>query len=392
MPTTRRVFLVSPAAPALAFQPPSGRIRVGLIGAGGQGRALMQQIARSGEDAAVVAVCDVWRVAREQSADLCRKAFNTTPRLTSRYQELLAMNDVDAVLIATPDSTHSKILAAAVAAGKDAFCEKPMGTSLEDARAAYRAVLASNRIVQIGTQRRSEAGLIAAAKMIREGVIGKITRVDLQVHFQEPRWRRDHHQFKPEDIDWEAFSFGGAIRKDMRVWREWQLFSDTTNGIPGLWMSHFIDIVAWFLDDPYPRSAVSLGGVYQWKDGRQTSDVFHTLLEYPKDCLVSFAMSLTNAYGARNLWFGALGTLDGDALKFLPEGSRDPKRLQAPLDVPKIEVESHMANFLRCVRSRQTPRAPIQAGFSHAVAGIMSATALAEGRRVGFDPVKLELT
>jgi predicted dehydrogenase len=392
MPTTRRVFLASSAAPALAFQPPSDRIRIGVIGAGGRGRYLMQEVARSGENAAVVAVCDVWRVAREQASEYCRKTFNTTPKLTSRYQELLAMSDVDAVLIATPDSTHSKILADSIAAGKDAYCEKPMGTSLEDARAAYLAVKASSRVVQIGTQRRSEAGLIGAAKMIRDGVIGKITRVDLQVHFQEPRWRRDYTQINPDDIDWEAFAFGRNIPKDMRVWREWQLFFDTTNGIPGLWMSHFIDIVSWFLDDPYPRSAVSLGGVYLWKDGRQTSDVFHSLLEYPKDCLVSFAMSLTNSHGSRNLWFGTLGTFDGDALKFLPEGSRDPKRLLSAVDVPKVEVESHMANFLRCVRSRQTPRAPVQAGFSHAVAGIMSATALAQGRRVGFDPVKLELT
>ena len=79
-----------------------------------------------------------------------------------------------------------------------------------------------------------------------------------------------------------------------RLFREWQLFEDTTNGIPGLWMSHFIDLVAWYLQDPYPRGAVSNGGVYLWQDGRQTSDVFHSLIDY-RDCLVSFAMSLTNA-------------------------------------------------------------------------------------------------
>ena len=164
-----------------------------------------------------------------------------------------------------------------------------------------------------------------------------------------------------------------------------------TNGIPGLWMSHLIDLAAWFLDDPYPRYAVSAGGVYLWKDGRQTADVFHTLVEYPKDCLVSFALSLTNSGGGRNLWFGTKGTLDAERGIATPMGSRDPDRLTQNVNVEKVPVESHTDNWLRCIRSRETPRANIQAGFSHAVAGCMAAEALRSGRRVGFDTGKLEL-
>jgi predicted dehydrogenase len=393
MTTTRRTFLAAAPAAALAQRSPNDRIRLGLIGAGGRGTYLAGEVRKSGENAEIVHVCDVWRPARERASAMIEKEWGAKPRLCSRYQDLLADPAVDAVIISAPDHTHARILTAAVHAGKDAYCEKPMGTILDEAREAYLAVKKSGRVVQIGTQRRSEPGLIGAARMIQRGVIGKVTRADMQVHFQEPRWRRDYNMVKPEDLDWQAFDFGRNIGPfDPRKFREWQLFQPLSNGIPGLWMSHLIDLAAWFLDDPYPRATVALGGVYLWKDGRQTSDVFSALLEYPKDCLVQFSMSLTNSAGSRNLWFGTLGTFDADALKFLTQGSRDPKRLMEDLPVEKVGAESHMANFLRCVRTRLRPRADIQAGFSHAVADCMAVESLRSGRRVGFDPGKLEMT
>jgi len=391
---TRRAFLGYAATPALAWQSPAGsRIRIGLIGAGGRGRYLLSELAKpAAANFSVTAVCDVWKPNLESAAAAIEKQYGARPATTTRYRDILENRAIDAVIISAPDHTHSRMLKEAVEAGKDAYCEKPMGTDVWEARAAYHAVKASRQIVQIGTQRRSEPGLIAAGAMIREGVIGRITRIDMQVNFQEARWRRDYHMVKEEDIDWEAFRFGRDIGPfDPRKFREWQLFHPFTNGIPGLWMSHFIDLVAWYLDDPYPASAVAEGGVFLWKDGRETSDVFHALLRYPKDCLVSFAMSLTNAAGDRNLWFGVKGTFDGQAVSFLPDGSRAPDRLTARIDVKGDPVESHTDNWLRCIRTRQTPRADVQAGFSHAVAGCMAAQALRDGRRVRFDSEALAI-
>jgi predicted dehydrogenase len=367
-------------------------VRIGLIGAGGRGTYLLEEIAKSGEAARVVAVCDVWSVAREKASATVQKASGKVPLTSSRYQDLLANKDVEAVIIAAPDFTHSKILTEAVQSGKDVYCEKPMGTDFAEAKAAYLTVSESRQVVQIGTQRRSDPGLMGVAKLMHQGVIGKVTRADLQVHFQEQRWRRDFHQIDSSQIDWDAFAFGKNVPKDLRHWREWQLFRETSNGIPGLWMSHLIDLAAWFLDDPYPKSVVALGGVYLWNDGRQTQDVFQALLEYPKQCLVSFSMSLTNSGGNRNLWFGTKGTLDADALKITGDGSQMPDRLLEPVKVEKLPVESHMANFLRCVRSRATPRANIQAGFSHAVADCMAVAANETGRRIGFDAQRFEMT
>ena len=242
--------------------------------------------------------------------------------------------------------------------------------------------------------RGSAGGVVLGAPVINEqGVLGQVTRVDMEVNFQEPRWRHATPEFREEDVDWAQFLFGRSERPfDARRIREWQLFRDYTNGLPGLWMSHFIDLVPWFTGRPYPLSAVASGGVYLWKDGRETEDTFQALLEYPGGLLVRWAMSLTNASPAnRNLWYGTRGVLDCDALRITGEGSKDPRRVTADIAVERVQAESHMENFLRCVRSRKTPRADIQAGFSHAVAGIMSAEALRTGRRVTFDATRLEL-
>ncbi|MCL4794272.1 MAG: Gfo/Idh/MocA family oxidoreductase [Bryobacteraceae bacterium] len=393
MSASRRGFLFT--TPALFAQSaPSERIRIGLIGAGGRGRHLMGELAKSKEtNFAITAVCDVHRPTLQAAAAAIEKQYGAPPRATTRYQEILANREVDAVMLAAPDHTHARMLKEAVEAGKDVYCEKPMGTDLGEARAAYLAVKRSKQVVQIGTQRRSEGAYVEAARLFREGIIGKVTRADMQYHFYEPRWRRDFHMVKPEEIDWEAFDFGrkmGAF--DARKWREWQLFEPLSNGIPGLWMSHLIDLAHWFLDDPYPRSAVASGGVYLWKDGRQTSDVFQALLDYPKDFLVSFAMSLTNSAGGRNLWFGDKGIFDGEKFVFLPEGSRHPDRLLEARKVERTPLNSHTDNWIECIRSRATPRADIQAGFSHAVAGCMAAEALKTGRRVTFDPGRLEMS
>jgi predicted dehydrogenase len=408
MQTSRRTFLTAAAAvPSAAAwqQAPGDRIRLGQIGCGSRAQAHLAALRRSGENVAIVAVADVWKVNREQHAANIERVYGAPPKQVSRYQDLLAMKDVDAVLIATPDITHPKILMDAVAAGKDVYVEKPFAIEFGEGKAAWQAVKKTNRIVQVGSQRRSEPQMLGAAKAVQAGVLGKVTRVEMAVNFQEQRWHRDFSNVKAEDVDWQAFQFGGRITGPFnpRKLREWQLFRETSNGIAGLWMCHLIDLAAWFLKEPYPKHAVTLGGVYLWNDGRQTSDVFQSTVEY-SESLVTFAMSLTNGAGNRNVWYGTKGTMDMNAQTISGDGSRDPGRITASMPVERVPVDTgkmipgpgdgtaaHMANFLQCVRTRETPRATVDAGFSHAVAVCMASTALETGRRVRFDPVKVEL-
>jgi predicted dehydrogenase len=397
MQATRRSFLgATSAGVALGARDrlsPNDRIGIGLIGAGGRGRYHLADLAKAkDENIAVVGICDVHRPNLAAVAEKTGQSYGRAVRQTTDYRELLSWPEVDAVIISAPDFTHSEILEQAVRANKDVYCEKPMGVVFGEAKRAYLAVKRSAQVVQIGTQRRSEPGLMGAAKLMQAGALGKVTRVDMEVHFQQARWRRDYSWIQEKDVDWPLYLFGRSDRSfDARRFREWQLFRDYTNGLPGLWMSHYIDLVPWFLGTPYPRSAVASGGVYLWKDGRETEDVFQALLEYPRDCLVRWAMSLTNESGNRNHWYGTRGVLDADALLVTGDGSKQSDRITEEMRIEKTTVDSHMVNFLRSVRARQKPRADIQAGFSHAVAGCMAAEALRTGRRVSFDAERLEM-
>jgi len=390
---TRRAFTGGALSGSLArAAAPGDRLGVAIVGTGSRGQYHLRDLEKLADRVAITAVCDVYRPNREQAAQRAAATWGARPYETADYREVLARKDVDAVIIATPDFSHSRILQHAVEAGKDAYCEKPMGTVFSEAKAAYLAAKKGTRVVQIGTQRRSDGAYVAAAKLVRSGMLGPITRIDVSVNFQEPRWRRDYSQVKPEDVAWEPFLMHLPRRAfDARRLRQWQLFDDYTNGIPGLWMSHFSDVVHWFMGELYPSGAVANGGVFYWKDGRETSDVFHALLDYPKGFLFSFAMSLTNTAGNRNLWHGARGTLDMDALTISGAGSRLPDRIKESIKIQPEQVSSHMEDFLDCVRTRRTPRADIQAGFSHAVAGVMASEALRLGRRVRFDSERLEL-
>jgi predicted dehydrogenase len=372
----------------------NNRIRIGLIGAGGRGTDHLKELHRLKDlNLAVTEVCDVWSVARERASAFVEQSFGSKPKTTTRYEELLASPDVDAVIIAAPDFTHPILLKAAVEAGKDAYVEKPFATDFQLAKAAYQAVKASTQVVAAGTQRRSEGRYIAAARFVQSGALGKVTRVEFAMNFQQPRWQRPKlDDVREQDVDWKAFQMGRIDRPfDPSLLREWQLHAETTNGIPGLWMSHFIDLVPWFLNDPYPAGAVSNGGVFLWKDGRKTSDIFYTVLDYPKETMVMFEMSLTNSAGIRNQWFGTNGTLDCEKWVASGEGSEQKDRIAAPISIEPEVTNSHMQNFLECIRSRGKPRADVEAGFSHAVAGIMSSEALKHGRRIRFDPQRLEL-
>ncbi len=421
-PTTRREFLASAGAAlaagaALSIENstraavareanPVGaneRISIGMIGVGGRGTALLNEFAglKDSQQVEVTAVCDVWRQAREFASKRIQEVWGRAPRLTSRADELLAMKDIHAVAIATPDFSHAPLLARAARAGKDAYCEKPMATVLSEATEAYLAVKENSRVVQVGTQRRSDARFMAAAEIARSGILGNVSRVMFERNFNHPRWRRSQRDIAAvsgADVDWEQFLLGKkGVPFNSARFRQWQLDREFTSGIPGLWMSHFIDLIPWFLDDPFPRKVAAIGGVYVWKDGRFTSDTFNALLEYPKGFLVSYAMGLANSAGSRTAFYGTRGTLDCDRWILSGEGGGSDRIDPAQEVKPKPGASSrmqtdHVKNFLQCLRTREKPRADIAAGYSHAVATILSSVSVREGKHVGFNPETHEMT
>ena len=363
------------------------RISVGMIGTGDRCGSHIQELGklRESNKVEITAVCDVWRRNREAAVARVEKLFGKKPFQTSRFGELIARDDIDAVVIATPDFAHTPIMIEALKNKKDVYVEKPMSITIEEANEAMDLARKNERVVQAGTQRRSEGCWKAARKFLASGQLGQVTRVSAANCFNEPRWARDFSDCKQEDVDWEAYLFNRPkVAFDARLLRRWHLYKMCTNGISGLWMSHLVDAAANVMNVSYPNSAVALGGIYMWKDGREHTDVFHALLDYPEGFLFNWCMGLTNAAGTHYTIHGRYGTLDPEKLTYTGEGGEKDKQI-ADGKLDPIPDENHMANWLDCIRTRQRPNADIEFGHQHSAATIMAANALETGQRMRYD-------
>jgi len=373
------------------------RIQIGLIGCGDRGTDRIRRAHDFAEELNLdfTAICDVWRPQRERLSAQIQEWTGGKPFSCSRYAELLARDDVDAVIIATPDHAHSPILADAARAGKDAYCEKPMAVRLEDAIDAVDATRENNRIVQVGTQRRSDGHHIAGARMVRSGILGEISEVETCWHDCRPRWARDYSDVKEKDVDWEQYLMYLPKRPfDPRRFRAWHLFKGFTLGTPGLVGSHMIDIGTWYMDDPLPRSGTAHGGVYVWKDGREHADTIECLYEYPKGFLLTYSTRLANSKTeAFVILYGTRGTLYTYPKWFVtPEGGQKEDHVEDTIKIEPVAGTSHVKNWLECLRSRKEPNAPVEAGYAHSVASMLAYRSWETGRRQVYDPVNREIS
>jgi predicted dehydrogenase len=396
-PVDRREFIVTGAglAAAALASPRSvlganDRIGIGLIGCGGRGAYLLNEaIAAAPGRIQVVGLCDVWSQAREKlAAVVAEKLPGQTPRLVARHEDLLKLPGLDGVLIASPDFAHPAALVDAVRAGKDAFVEKPLSARLEDAAAALDAVEKSDRIVQVGTQRRSSAQFRAAAEYVKSGALGPICKVETAWNRNIQSWARPIDTIRRQDVDWDQYQMYLPKQEfDAKRFRCWHLYHEYTTGLVGLLGSHMIDVALWFMDDPFPLSCVALGGILTWKDGRQASDTAEYVYEFPKGWILTFSSRLgSGPESDYEIFYGKSRTLDSRDWMSRPAANRPgPEEKAVKLPEPAGEERSHVGNWLDCMRSRQTPNAPIQAGYAHAVACCLGREAERTGRRVRYD-------
>lgn len=374
----------------------------------------------------LVAVADLWKKRLNEKAvpEIEKKLGHKVAAYTSDVALYEQAKDIDAVIISTADFQHAQHAAHAVNAGKDAYCEKPLAEDmysanlLKDAVDAKRAAgFAPGAVLQIGSQRRSGKKYMAAKAYINAGKFGDISYVDLRWNVNQPkRWRRPDDLIKSlklEDIDWKMWLLDRDPAKyafDPRKYLEFRLFWPFSSGTPGQWMCHQIDTVAWFMDIPYPKSAVSSGGLYQWADGRMSYDTFTTILEYGESGVKGkgfqcvFQSHQHNCGGGANpnrespieKYFGPNGCIDMGTGKVTNEGVERVKWQETDLPAPKETVvtsantggdaltSAHMRNWMECVRARKNPNAPIEAGYSHAIALIMANAAARTGMRATF--------
>lgn len=400
------------------------RISLGLIGVGRRGQEELWIISQLKEkkNVEMTAVCDLWTVYRDKASQEVEKVFGKAPRAFQAMERVLELKDIDAVVISTPEHQHAVQLRLAVEAGKHVYIEKAMANVLEEAKAARDAVLSRNLIVQVGTQHRSEPYQIATRELYKTGVLGKVSKVELVWNLYGPRWRgrAEVKQTRQEDVDWPRFLYPRPLRPfDPQIYWEYRLYRDLSSGIPDGLMCHGIDLIQWILDDYFPKSAVAQGGVFAWHDGRENPDTFHTVLEYPKGFLVSYSCSFGNDYPSFARIMGNEGTLVQVGVEGSPKWKLVERRLreerfpglEEPV-IPDLEEQragkyvllpgdkepprdtwiddrqlDHMTNWLDALRSGKQPAAPVQAGFAHSVACIMSDLAYRSGKKVHWDPV-----
>ncbi|GAB2697143.1 hypothetical protein GCM10027037_21430 [Mucilaginibacter koreensis] len=373
----------------------------------------------------VVALSDLWSYRRNLGLAHIKDKIGHEITACRNNDELYNLKDVDAVIISSPDFAHASHAIEAVNHKKDVYCEKPFAETMEDNRAALKAVKASKQILQIGSQRRSGQNYQAAADFIKEGKFGNITMVELTWNVNQPgRWRRPDlvAKLKEEDTDWKRFLLNRPYESfNPRIYLEYRLFWPYSSGMPGQWMSHQIDTVHWFTGLPHPRSVTANGGIYMWKDGRRNWDTTTAVFDYgPLDDMskgfqVTFSSRMHNGdENPAEIYYANGGELNLITNTVSPKGGLSERAAAAmrmkPNLLPELKLASptlkavasantgadilssnHMRNWMECIRSRQQPNAPVEAGYAHSIANIMTNAAVHTGGKATFDAARQEV-
>ncbi len=397
------------------------RIQIGQLGCGHRSnghRAMLKQSAQADPNFDLRSVCDLWSLNREKAADHAQELFGRRPKTYQYSEKMLADPDLDAVMIATGDHQHARILAEVVRAGKDCYCEKPMANTLEDAKLARDAVRSSKQVVQMGSQWLSDPYQQKVREMVRGGKLGKIVAISQSWNFNGPRW---HVPKQPEiaaireaDTDWKRWLLGRPWRPfDPRVYFEFRIFKDFSGGLTDQWFSHGSGLVHFYLDTFVPDDIVANGGIFAWHDVRENPDTFSCLATFAeKQVLYSYSTTFGNAYGDHTIIRGTRGTLyapGGEGCPqwwFLPETRSEwrsnvvfnlhagkvkpepvliPGRPESPPVKQDDNLKYHTDDWFRCMRSRAKPIGDIDTGFAHAVAVVMATRSYREGKKMYWD-------
>ncbi|MFT4540232.1 MAG: putative dehydrogenase [Planctomycetota bacterium] len=292
---SRRSFLKGASAtvaaaiaiePTLYASPPkfSAPMRVGLIGAGRQGRAILGELAQF-EEVTVAGICDTVK-GRLRSAK--RRAPDAEP--TADWQALLALPDLDAVIVSTPTHLHREIAIAALEAGKHVYCEAPLAHTIEDAHAIAIAARSAKGVFCSGLQGRSDPVYKLARSFVRSGAIRDL--VSLRAQFRKKTsWVTPASDPKDE----------AALN--------WRLNKDTSTGLAGEFGTHQFDVLHWFTG-VYPVEANGRGGVLAYKDGREVADTIHCHLGFESGMNLAYEATLSNSFeGTHELIIGTMGAV-----------------------------------------------------------------------------------
>jgi predicted dehydrogenase len=390
------------------------RINVAVIGTGGRGyyvaRAFQSYAEKNNNACQIVGVCDVYQKRVTMAKDYFKCELGTLD-----YREVLNKSDVDAVIVATPDHWHARIALEAMDKGKDVYLEKPMCHTVEEVKQLINTVRETKRVVQVGSQTTSGDQWWKARKAIADGMIGHHIMSQGSYHRNslegEWNWKIDPEagpDKKGDDyIDWKMFVAASANKNrpyDADRFFRFRKYWDYSGGIATDLFFHVMAPMNICWGEPqYPQRVVGSGGIYQFKDEREVPDTFHMVAEYAKGFSVVLSSSMANSEHIPGLIRGYHGSLimveHGRFEGFAPYITVKPEKRVINAEYKakfgeepvKIEVENkdtmqtHIGNFLACMRSREKPTLDVETAARAQVAITMAVQSYRQGKVLYFD-------
>lgn len=462
---------ISPSPPAYQPNPSEGKeIRLGIIGYGIRGKDLVtaagfahpafidewkagalenkqdkryeDYLAQEGLNVRITGVCDIFdtygRMAVEAGANIHREGsdgkMGDAPRRFLNHLDLINSPEVDAVIIATPDHWHGPMAIAAAKAGKHVYVEKPLTWTVEETYEVRRAVKENNVVLQLGHQGRQNESYLKAKEVIRQGILGKISLIEVTTNRNDPNgaWVYPiHEDASAQTIDWAQF-VGPSPWHEFSLERffRWRCWWEYSTGLSGDLLTHEYDAMNQILGLGIPASAVSSGGIYFFKDGRTVPDVLHTVFEYPeRDLTLMYSATLASNRRRGRVLMGhdAVMELGSTMTVYADHGStRYREKIDNGIIDPELPIFTytpglknvdaitspteqyfagrglmytyrggkrvdttylHIREWLDCIRNGGQPSCNIDQAFEEAMTAHMGTLAYKENRRVFWDPV-----
>jgi predicted dehydrogenase len=379
------------------------KLRAGFIGIGNRGSQLLEPCLGM-EDVEIAALCDVYKPYLHKWS----KTVGAGVPQYGDFRELLARPDIDAVFIATPDHWHALQTIMACEAGKDVYVEKPLSRTVVEGRRMVEAARRTNRIVQVGTHRRSSDLYLKLAELIQKGGIGKVTLA---------RCYRINNMFPdgigkapdsnpPSDLDWDMWIGPRAMRpyRETIAPYKFRWWSDYSSQI-GNWGVHYFDAIRWVLGEQSPSSVSAHGGKYVLDDDRTVPDTLEATYEFASGRLLLFGQyeaTSGNALPQGEVELrGTLGTIyAGDNYyELIPSQGGQFNKDVAPIDPVKVKLEDqgdltarHIRNFIECIHTRSRPNADVEEGHRSTLFSHLGNIALATKTRLDWDPLQERFT
>ncbi len=365
------------------------KITIGMIGVGRRGTTLLSSFSRE-EDVAVAAISDI-------DDKHIKAAIERTEGQAKGYRDfrtMLERNDIDAVVIGTPDHWHALTTIKSCQAGKDVYVEKPLSHNVREGQVMKQVAAETNRIVQMGTQQRSQSHWQKAVEIVQSGSLGKISEVNAWNNFSYRSLGNPPNGTPPEWADYD-FWLGPAPKRPFnpnRFHATALYFWDYAGGCVTSWGVHLIDIVYRAMKLKGPKSVSASGGKYIIDDNRETPDTFSSIFDF-SDFIMTYRLrhwnglcTLVGNYGKAGHgveFHGVNGSLYVDRFCLELRGIED--RIPSQSLKGGNSTPAHIRNFLDCVKSRQKPNSSIEYSHAPSVATFLANISYRTGRKILWD-------